>query len=117
LWNHVDDANKDFGCKIADMAFNYYTEEDDSSKIYDFLNSGKATKAAYDKDLPFFEFYKHRPINNDFNSVTQFTNIIWKSTTNVGFAVKNNVAVLGYCTKANSAKTPWCKKDDTTCET
>jgi hypothetical protein len=58
VWSHTDDAAKDFGCKVADVAFNYYTE-DDVDKIYELLNSGKATKTAYDKDLPFYEFYKH----------------------------------------------------------
>jgi hypothetical protein len=55
-------------------------------------------------------FSKSKPVNSDPTTVDAFTNIVWKANKKVGFAFRDNVAVLAYSTLAVDEKTCWASK-------
>jgi hypothetical protein len=71
-----------------------------------FRATGRATQKTYESQVSSYGFSKNRPINLAPASVTAFTNIVWRATKKVAFALRGDLAVLAYCTPAAA---------DTTC--
>jgi len=94
--NTYSDATHAGGCKAAEIALAVY-QEADAAKLNDFRSTGRATQQLYDTDISSYGFSKNRPINLDPKSVAKFTNVVWGSTRKVGFAYRDNIAVLAYC--------------------
>jgi hypothetical protein len=90
------DATHAAGCKASEIALTVY-QETDTAKLNDFRSTGLATQKSYDADIASYGFSKNRPINLDPKSVVRFTNIVWGGNKKVGFAYRDNIAVLGYC--------------------
>jgi hypothetical protein len=98
------DATNAGGCRSDSIAITVY-KETDSSKLWDFWSSGRASQRAYDSAIFNYEFSRNRPRNRDASSTHGFTNIVWASTTQVGFAMRGNLGVLAYCTPAANDQT------------
>jgi len=98
------DATNTGGCRSDSIAITVY-KESDSSKLWDFWSSGRATQRAYDSAIFNYEFSRNRPRNRDASSTHGFTNIVWASTTQVGFAMRGNLGVLAYSTPAANDQT------------
>jgi hypothetical protein len=103
--NAYKDATHAAGCKATEIAIAVY-QETDTAQLNAFRSTGRATQKMYDADIAGYGFSKNRPINLDPKSVARFTNIVWGATKKVGFAYRDNVAVLAYCQVAAA---------DTTC--
>jgi hypothetical protein len=93
-------------CPKTKIAMTVYTETD-TAKMKDFRTTGRATTKSYEADLQNYLFSKNRPINKDGTTTDKFTNIAWKKTKLVGFALRGKYAVLGYCSLAPTKATTW----------